>query len=291
MTMAKYIGNFAGGFVQTAGSIIEAFSDGTGDYTTIAAAVAAASAGDAIAILGSFDESVTCSLAGITFFNPTNIPKRAIWDYTTVDGTCLNMSANYITVDGIYFKPPAYSAVIPAAIKLSGANHGVIQNCRFQGKTASHNAIYSAVADSDNVKILNNQFHYMNTATSGAAILGLEAGGLSYSAWEIINNFFHSCVTAVNINGRVCEVRDNTFMEYGISAAGAVAAVCTLALDLSGTSSGGNNVTGNTMMGDYAQAGLYKPGASGDCWLGNFADDTSEAEVGTDTGITILAPT
>jgi hypothetical protein len=117
----------------------------------------------------------------------------------------------------------------------------------------------------------------------------VEAGGLSYSGWRILRNSFFSCVTAVNVNGRVCRVEGNVFMQYGITAAGALDAVCTKPLDLSGTSSGGNCVIGNVMQGDYSNTGGYSAGASGDCWMGNFADDVSETEVDT-TGLTIAVP-
>lgn len=252
-------------------------------------AVALADAGDTILARGSFSEEVTVSVAGLKIIGAGTRPKECQWT-GAADATCLTISANYVEVDNIYFKPPAYSAGTPAAIKLSGANHAFIHHCRFQGQTASHNAIYSAVCNSDNVEISDCEFHYMNTPTYGAAILGVEAGGLSYSGWRILRNAFFSCVTAVNINGRVCLVEGNRFMEYGISAAGAVAAVCTKALDLSGTSSGANCVTGNIMAGDYdSDSGLYTPGTSGDCWMGNFADDVSETEVDA-TGLTVAVP-
>ena len=77
-------------------------------------------------------------------------------------------------------------------------------------------------------------------------------------------------------------------MQYGIAAAGTVGAVCTTPLDLSGTSSGGNAVVGNVMQGDYSNTGGYTAG-TGDCWMGNFANDVSETEVDT-TGLTIAVP-
>lgn len=255
---------------------------------TITRAVAVAEAGDTIFLMGSFSEAVTCSKAGIRFVGLGTMPKQAQWT-SGADTTTLTISANYVEVANIYFKPPAYSSGTPAAIKLSEANHAFIHDCRFQGQTASHNAIYSPVCNSDNVRIWDNEFQYMNTATNGAAILGVEAGGLSYSAWDIRRNSFFSCVTAININGRVCRVEGNVFMEYGINADGSVAAVCTKALDLSGTSSGGNCVFGNVFAGDYNADVLYTAGASGDVWVGNWAQDTAEAEVG-DNAITVDEP-
>jgi len=255
---------------------------------TLTRAEVLADANTTIFALGSFSEAVTFDTAGVKIIGAGRRPKECQWT-SGADTVSCTLNANYLEVENIYFKPPAYSAGTPAAIQLSSANHARIHKCRFQGQTASHKAIYSPVCNSDNVEISDCEFHYMNTATHGVAILGVEAGGLSYSAWRIERCKFFSCVTAVNINGRVCLVKDNIFMEYGINAAGSVAAVCTLALDLSGTSSGGNCVTGNLMAGDYAAAGLYKAGASGDVWYGNIAEDTAEAEVG-DNAITIGNP-
>jgi hypothetical protein len=262
-------------------------------FATIATAVAAASAGDAILIRGSFSEAVEVDTAGISIIGCGTREKEAQWT-SGADTVSCTISANYVEIANVYFKPPAYASGTPAAIQLGGANHAYIHDCRFQGQTASHNAIYSPVANSDNVRIVGCEFYYMNTATNGAAILGVEAGGLSYSAWHIIGCTFSSCVTAINIGGRVCRIEGNVVMEYGINAAGSVAAVCTTGIDLQGDgtgsdTSGGNMVVGNYLAGAYNTSGLYVPGASGDLWAGNFSPKTSETEVG-DNGVTISPP-
>ena len=59
--------------------------------------------------------------------------------------------------------------------------------CRFQGQTGSYNAIYAPTATSDNVHIVGNEFYDLNTAGNGCGILGVEAGGLSFSGWQIRN--------------------------------------------------------------------------------------------------------
>jgi len=50
-----------------------------------------------------------------------------------------------------------------------------------------------------------------------------------------------------------------------------------------------NVVWGNVFPGDYSIAGGYRGGAA-DVWIGNFADDVAEAEVG-DNGLTLAVPT
>lgn len=255
---------------SVAGSNSNAGTSWDAPLATIAAAVAKASAGDTILLLGSFSEAVTVAvgLTGLSIIGAGTTPKQAQWT-GDADAVCLTIQAEHVVVANIYFRPPAYSAGTPAAIALSGAHHARILGNQFQGKTASHNAIYSAAADSDNVWIVGNEFRYMNTATYGCAIKGVEAGGLSYSGWRIKDNLFHSCVTGINICGRVCEITGNTVLEYGINPAGAVAAVLALGIDLSGTNSGGNAVWDNQLGGTY-NATLYKVGASGDQWAGNL---------------------
>lgn len=238
-------------------------------FKTIAFAVSKAVANDVILVLpGTYSEVVTASVAGVRIIGLGSATKSVQWTSAT-DTVSLTLAANYIEVSGFYFKPPTFTAGVPSAIQLSNASYAHIHNNRFQGQTGSYNAIYSPVCNSDNVLIENNEFRYMNTATNGAAILGVEAGGLSYSAWKIINNIFDSCVTNVNINGRVCLVQANHFGVNGINASSAVAAVTTLGLDLSGTSSGANKVHGNYLGGAYS-ATLYKVGATLDDWAGNF---------------------
>ncbi len=242
---------------------------------TIAAAVAKASAGDVIACKGSFNEAVVVAntKTNLSFIGVGNTPYSARWTAAN-DAKCLTIGATEVLVAGFRFSPPAYTEGTPAAIQLGNAGYARIIGNRFQGKAGSWNAIYSPVCNSDNVEIADNEFIYMNTATYGAAILGVEAGGLNYSAWKIRRNKFNSCVTAINIAGRVCYIEDNIINEYGINAAGAVAAVLALGIDLSGTNSGGNIVTRNTLGGAYTTA-LYKAGASGDVWFGNFAPVTA----------------
>lgn len=238
-------------------------------FKTIAFAVSKAVANDVILVLpGTYSETVTVSVAGVHIIGIGTATNSVRWTSATDTATCTLAAAN-IEIAGFRFTPPTFTAGTPTSILLSNAAYAHIHSNRFQGQTGSYNAIYSPVCNSDNVVIENNVFAYMNTLTNGAAILGVEAGGLSYSLWQIKNNVFESCVTAVNINGRVCLVQGNHFAVNGITALSAVGAVCTLALDLSGTSSGANLVHGNYLGGAYS-ATLYKVGATGDDWAGNF---------------------
>lgn len=238
-------------------------------FKTITAAVAAAAADDTIFLKGSFTEAVTVSVAGLQLIGVGTGTKQAQWG-AAADAVCLTIAAAYVEVRGIYFKPPAYAANrSAAAICLSGANHARIIGNRFQGQIGSQIAIHSPVCDSDNVWILGNEFCYLNTATYGTAILGVEAGGLNYSGWRICDNLFQSCLKAIDVSCRVAEIVGNTIGEYGVNPAGAIAQLLSLGIDLSGTNSGGNMVHGNQLGGAYS-ATLYKVGAAGDQWAGNW---------------------
>jgi hypothetical protein len=152
---------------------------------------------------------------------------------------------------------------------LSGSNWLTVKGCRFHGQTGSYAAIYSPVCDSDNVHILGCEFYYLNTATNGIAIFGVEAGGLSYSGWTIENCKFHSCLKCIDVNMRCGTIKGCVLNEYGINPAGAIAQLMTMGIDLSGTSSGCNSVTRNQLGGTYNST-LYVVGASGDQWGGNL---------------------
>ena len=236
---------------------------------TITAAAALAVAGDTILIKGSFTEAVTISVAGVSIIGAGTTPKQSQWT-AAADAVCLTLAAEHCRVENIYFRPPAYAANrATSAITLSNAGHSRIIGNRFQGKTGSQIAIYSPVCNSDNVHIIGNEFYYLNTVTYGAAILGVEAGGLSYSGWRIERNVFNSCVIAIDINGRCCHILENVIATAGIAATGAGGTVLALGIDLSGTSSYGNQVHRNNLGGAY-NATLYKIGATGDDWGGNF---------------------
>lgn len=264
--------NPTGGNTWFCNSAATASGDGTTweqAFKTIGEANTAAVANDIILLQGSFSEVVTASKAGLSFIGVGTSPKQAQWTSAT-DTVSLTIAANYCRVKNIYFKPPTFTATgNPCSISLSNAGWAYIVGNRFQGQTASYQAIYSPVCNSDNVHIIGNEFYYLNTATEGAAILGLTAGGLSYSAWQIKNNVIASCLRGVIINARTCVITGNSIAEYGVGTGGTVAQLLTMGLDLSGTSSGGNVVWGNQLGGTY-NATLYKVGASGDQWGGNF---------------------
>ena len=241
---------------------------------TIAAAVALAVAGDTIYIYGTaFSEAVTCSVAGVRFIGVGTGPAQATWTAPTVAGSwCLKLNAAYCSVFNIKIKPVIYtSSGVPSGIFLTSvASYTRIVGNRFQGQAGSYTAIYNDTP-CDNVEISENEFLSMNTLSQGKAIYGVDNSGVTaHSAWKIKNNTFNSCVQDINITGRTCLLEGNKHFINGLAADGTFgSAVTTKAIDLSGTGSGANVVTKNTLGGTYGLT-LYTPGATGDIWNGNY---------------------
>jgi hypothetical protein len=278
-----------------------AASDDTGNglswttaMKTVATAVTAASAGDTIYLKGTgFSEAVTCNKAGMSFIGAGTGPVETTWTMVSLvnsatDGWCLKITANSVRVENIKFRPPAYvSSGVPAAINLAtGSDYAVIRNCRFQGRAGSYNAIYGLVPVG-NVLIERNEFIYMNTLNNGRAIYMPASAGVACSAWIIRNNIFNSCVEDINIDGRGCFLIGNIHPIVGLAADGTFgSAVTTKAVDLSGTDTGTNVMTGCTLGGTYNLA-TYTPGTTGDVWRGNYASIVATVAP---NGLTVLVP-
>lgn len=261
---------------------------------TIAQAYALAAAGDTIYMSGSFNESVTCTKSDLHFICNDDVTKECIWTAAT-DTFCLKISATNVRVQGIYFRPPVYTAdatTLAAILLGTTASYAQIVGNRFQGQTASYNAILSPAVGADNVLIAGNEFMYLNTDTYGTGIRGVSTGGFAYSGWRILNNIFNSCVTAIKLNARCCTIAGNTVLEYGVKpATAAVASVLAMGIDLTSTSGGGggaNQVVANYLDGAYS-ATLYKVNADvagSDNWNGNYCI----AGTGATAGLTFANP-
>lgn len=262
-------------------------------FATITKAVSVAPANSTIFLMGTVTEDVTISTAGITIIGCGRGMRAGRWN-GVAGGMCCTVSASYVTLENIYFNPRAYSSGGGSAIELdTDAQWCTIQDCRFQGYTGSYHGITAPTVGADNVRIINCDFMYFNTATNGAGIRCVNAGGFQYSGWVIEGCRFNSCTTGVKLSGKCCLVRNNHFARGGLLAAGSMnAAVCSMLLDLAGddaTNSGGNQVNGNYFGGDDYSTAVAKAGTTGDDWSGNFSADISETEVG-DNGVTVAIP-
>lgn len=253
---------------------------------TIDAAVDKAVAWDTIYLIGSFSEAVSVAVAGLRIIGVGNHANQTTWT-GDADAKCLTITAANCLVENIKFRPPAYSAGIPAGVYLNGAAYTTIRKCRFQGKTGSWYGIYTT-GDCDNTIIEQNEFYYMNTATYGTAIKS--AGTADISGMIIRDNIFQS-----NLNHIVAPMKQSTIIRNilpagGLAAAGTYSATLTvLGIDIHGAASGYNVVTQNHLGSLYHQACYYA--GTGDEWNGNYCKDrTHSTQVDATTGISILAP-
>ena len=258
----------------------------TSAFQTITQGVSKLSVNDVLCVLpGSYNEAVSVAVAGTHIIGLGSAVKQVQWTSPT-DTKTLSLGAQGIEVAGFYFRSPTYTAGVPASISLSNAPYAKIHHNRFQGQSTSYYGIYSSAETSDNVTISDNTFIYFNTG-SAAAIYTVTASGLSYSAWNVLNNYFSSNINNLILAGaRACLIKGNIFAVGGVTSAGAVGVVTTLSINLSGTSSGANMVTQNQLDGAYS-ATLYKVGAADDNWMGNNAI----AGTGVTYGVTFANPT
>lgn len=259
-------------------------------FKTITEGEAAAAAGDIILASGSFSEAVTLNLAGVKLLGVGPTTNRALWT-AAADAKCLTISAVDCHVEGFRFRPPAYSAGVPAGISLSGAYQTQIIGCRFQGKAGSYVGI---LTDGNNANVLVEgcEFYYLNNVTTvnGTAILGSGYTVGENSGWIVRNNFFHSNINHINCRMRQSFIVGNFFAAGGLAADNSNSATLTvLGLDIHGAVGGNNVVTQNFFGSLYHQACYY--GGTNDAWAGNFCVDRTHAtQVDATTGISILAP-
>jgi hypothetical protein len=285
MTPAAIVTQILGGLADRPGKTyrVDSVNGGSGKndgsswndaLATIDEAVDLAVAGDTILLKGTFTESITVAVAGVTFRGAGTCPREAKWSPATGnDKVNLTINAAYCRVENIYFSPGAQSATYSACIVLgTSASHARIVGNRFQGSTGAYYGIYSPATGADNVHITDNQFVYFNTATYGTAIKTAQASPWNaYSAWQIERNEINSCVNGIVMQARVCRIIGNTIQEKGVAAAGTIGTVLALGISLSGNGAecNGNIVFANQLGGTYG-ATLYKVANSGDQWAGNY---------------------
>ena len=260
---------------------------GTGaqPFKTIARAVAVASAGDNILILGSFNEAVGVTKAGITFMGAGSTSNRSLWTAPDTTAPCLTVTgAADVVVCGIRFRPP----VSNAAISLVGAsNQFTLASSRIQGKTNSYTGILTDGGQA-NVRIVDNEFFYINTAaTNGHAILGSGYATSEPTGWIIQRNKFHSNTYHIVCRQSRAVITDNVFSGIGLTAVPSAAAP-SMGMDISGATvvAGGCNLVTNNLLGGAYSTALYVSGTNDD-WIGNYSTANGSTCI---QGLTIAVP-
>lgn len=259
-------------------------------FATVTKAITSASAGDVIAVYGTLSEGgVAVNKNDLTFVGAGPSVGSNVWQQSAANQTLITVTGTGCKFLNFRFRIPALdSSGNPMGIVLSGAHYTQIIGCKFQGRTGSLYAIKN-VGDTDNVTIKDCEFVYMNTATNGCAIYGMTyAADVVGSGWLIKNCRFNSNTKHIATRLQQSWIVGCTFGDYGLNAAGAAAQTATK-IDLSGTRSMHNIVTGNFFSGDYSHAGGYTEGTNDD-WAGNFAADAAEDEV-SDSCVTTGIPT
>lgn len=224
---------------------------------------------------------VTILGAGVSRYAPA-------WEGNSQAAISLDMRAVGWRVSGFRFYGKTGAACVTLRHTDSGANdiaiRTVIDNCYFDGLTTGLYGIESHGCYDVWVQNCTFSLWHNGGGTAHAMIVTTTPLAIPY------RNHIQDCEFYDNdnhvqwpCNGSF--IKNNMFQPTGY----AYAATIVLNTSIIANPGDDNVVWGNCFPGDYSIVGGYRPGAA-DAWLGNWADDTAEAEVG-DNGITIARPT
>lgn len=249
-----------------------------------------------IAISGDVAENVSVSTAiadYVTIVGIGNGRYTPIWAPAVATSPCLTIDAYGWHVLNTHFQPGASSSgVTLTRVVGAGAEGTVIEGCFFDGlwgTGAFGIVLHGAPA---NVSIIRNRFAEFGSGDPCITIANTAVAD-PYQC-HILYNTFQECDEY--ITSEVAGGWSQSIIAYNLfcpathdAAYPAGAGGTAVYLKLNGATYGYNVVFGNTFPEDYSIAGGYTPG-TGDFWMGNYAADTAEAEVG-DNGLTIAVPT
>jgi len=209
------------------------------------------------------------------------------WDSGLATDPCLDLRCVGWRVEGFRFLAPTTDACIVLRHTDTGANdiaiRTIINDCLFDGLTTGLYGIETHGCY--DVWITNCTFQLFNNVANDATglITGTTPLAIPYRNHVVNCKFWDSDNGAIfPCNGS--EIVDSMFQSVGY----AYAMVQTLNTSIVANPGDDNVVHRNTFTGDYSIAGGYRAGAA-DSWVGNWAEDVAEAEVG-DNGITIARP-
>ena len=213
------------------------------------------------------------------------------WTAATAAGTALTLRREGWRISGFTFEVGAAGTAIrldevPASSY--SAYKTTIDNCRFDGLWGGLYGVNFSGAP-HRVTIDNCEFleFRRGNSTAFAIIVSDSAHTNPYECHINGCTFWENENHVGSLGGirsfNMSTITNNIFHEGVLIAA-------TIKLDLRGGSQGHNIVTGNVFGGDYSNpGGYYGHAAAPDFWVGNFAEDVAEAEVG-DNGLTIAPP-
>ena len=226
---------------------------------------------------------------GCTILGAGGSNHQPTWTAATAAGTALTILQTGWTVEGFTFEAGTEGHSIDlVGTGSTGAYKTTIRNCRFDGLWGGLYGVTFSGAP-HRVVIENCEFlEWRSPGGAAFAIIVLDSSDSNPYECHIRNNVFwenenHIGSLAADRAWNVSTFTGNIFHEGELITA-------TLMLDLRGGSRGNNIVVGNYFCGDYSNTGGYyaNAGSPGN-WVGNFAEDVAEAEVG-DNGLTVLPP-
>jgi len=202
-------------------------------------------------------------------------------------GDALSIDQSGWLIDGIHFQPAADGAGVKLTWNAgAGAEDTIIQNCFFDGRWGT--GLYGVEFEGApaNCTIQDCRFAEFDTAQPCITITATPTA--SPYQTHILRNTFQEAVEYITIEAggfNASIIAGNHFVQ----ATGDLGATTTY-INLGTGSLGYNQVVGNYFDGDYSNTGGYTAETNGnDNWVGNFAADVAEAEVG-DNGITVAEP-
>lgn len=226
-----------------------------------------------------------CTILGLSSNRFGVIWRPASGDALTIDqgGWC---------VDNIHFQP----ADDGAGVKLtwdagSGGEDALIQNCFFDGRWAT--GLYGIEFEGAPANVTIRNCRFAEFPANSPCITVTSTAVADVYQMHVLGCTFQECDEYISreVAGGYSQsiIMGNVFVDASNDATYPGGADGTdVFIDMRGATNGYNTVTMNSLGGDYSNTGGYFAG-TGDNWIGNFAEDIAEAEVGAE-GITIAVP-
>jgi hypothetical protein len=247
---------------------------------------------DTVYVCSSLTETVTTAdydvmPSYVTLAGVGNGRYSPAWQSEAVDEVALDLRCVGWRVTGFRF----YGQTSAACIELHHTDLGgndiairtIIDHNYFDGLTTGETGIESHGCY--DVWVMQNTFNLWNNGGNTAAGMRVTTTPLAIP----YRNYVVGNIFADSDNGCIWPSNGSFFWNNMFQPTGyAYSMVQVLNTSLVANPGDDNMVWGNTFPGDYSIAGGYRGGAA-DAWLGNWADDIAEPEVG-DNGITILPP-
>ena len=285
-TFTQGVSGFAnGGDIWYVDSSLTASDDGkTWDHAfiTIAEAVTAASAYDTILIKGTdaqdsssdptsdYTEEVTipATKMGLRIIGCGNSPEGVLWENETAETVILTINAKDCLVANIRFRPngaTSANAIFLAKNEALTANASgaIIRNCIFRSTTETALAGIETEGAND---VLVEDCVFTSVATG--ILQDSSPNSVTYRM-RIRNNLFDDkCTNGIVIDGRSCDIRDNS-----------LASDLTVAINTYSVGSAGskNIVRGHSFAG--AEYETQCVGSTSDLWFGNISLDVGSSAV------------